>query len=118
MVFGMTTAALATTHTAQYHAGGKHSAPPGLHQGVVATVIGKAAGVAGILGVTLWFLVMLGIFIMDVGMSVIPAFLAYKCNPKHPYVMGLVGFFFSEIYLFQFLVRKFVIKEKGYCVGA
>ncbi len=118
MVFGMTTGALATTHIAQNHAGGKHSARPGLHSGVVASVIDAAASVAGIFGVTLWFLVMLGIFAMDVGMSIIPAFLAYKCNPKHPIVMGLVGFFFSEIYLFQFLVRKFVIKEKGYCAGA
>ena len=118
MVFGMTAAALASTHTGQYHGGGKHVAPPGLHKGAVAPVVAGAEAVAGVLGVTLWAVVMIAIGVMDLGMALIPAYLAYKCNPKNPFVMTLVGFAFSEIYLFQFLVRKFVIKEKGYCAGS
>lgn len=74
-------------------------------------------GVLGVVGVSLWVIVMIVTAVVDVGMAFIPAYLAYKCNPKHPIGMGLVGFFFSEIYLFVFLVRKFIIKEKGYCPG-
>lgn len=74
-------------------------------------------GVLGVIGVSLWVIVMFVTAVVDVGMAFIPAYLAYKCNPKHPIAMGVVGFLFSEIYLFVFLMRKFIIKEKGYCPG-
>ena len=106
MVLGITTAALASGHAAKSGAG---AAASGL--------IAGAEAVAGVLGATLWAVVMIAVVVIDVGMAIIPAYLAYKCNPKSPFVMTLVGFFFSEIYMFQFLLRKFVIKEKGYCAG-
>jgi len=95
------------THPSQKNVGGK---PMGA---IEATLF----GVLGVVGVSLWVIVMVVTAVVDVGMSFIPAYLAYKCNPKHPIAMGLVGFFFSEIYLFVFLMRKFIIKEKGYCPG-
>jgi len=95
------------THPSQKGAGGKPMGP------VEATLF----GVLGVVGVSLWVVVLIVTSVVDVGMSLIPAYLAYKCNPKHPIAMGLVGFFFSEIYLFVFLMRKFIIKEKGYCPG-
>lgn len=76
---------------------------------------GAADTAKAVVGGGLWIAVVLAIFVIDVGMAILPAMLAAKCNPKHPIMMGLVGFFFSEIYLFQFLLRKLVIKEPGYC---
>jgi len=43
--------------------------------------------------------------------------LAIRCNPNHEFAYGLLAFLFSEIYLIQFFIRKFVIKEKNYCTG-
>ena len=88
----------------------------GFHEkGAASTAKNVVGGVLGVAGATLWMAVMLAIFVIDVGMSILPAILAARCNPKHPFLMGLVGFFFSEIYMFQYLLRKLVLKQKGYC---
>lgn len=43
--------------------------------------------------------------------------IAVRCNPKNTFWYGLLAFLFSEIYLIQFAIRKFLIREKNYCVG-
>ena len=41
--------------------------------------------------------------------------IAVKCNPRSPIIMGIVAFFFDRIYLFQHVVRKYLMREKNYC---
>jgi len=41
--------------------------------------------------------------------------IAIKCNTKSPIIMGVIAFFFDRIYLFQHVVRKYLMKEKNYC---
>ena len=120
MVFGLTMLSYVSGHAAKRSAEdgqvthpsqkGARGKPKGL---IEATLF----GVLNVVGVSLWVIMMIVVAVIDVGMAFIPAYLAYKCNPKHPIAMGLVGFFFSEIYLFVFLMRKFIIKENGYCPG-
>jgi hypothetical protein len=92
--------------------GGKRGDPEAQIEGFTG---GHQGGAVGVIEMSVWVVMMLAILVLDVGMAVLPAMLAAKCNPKHPILMGLVGFFFSEIYLFQFLFRKLVINEPGYC---
>lgn len=41
--------------------------------------------------------------------------LAVHCNPNQKWLMGIVAFLFPEIYLLQFGIRKYLLKEAGYC---
>jgi ABC-type transport system involved in multi-copper enzyme maturation permease subunit len=41
--------------------------------------------------------------------------IATKCNPKTPVLMGIIAFLFDRIYLFQHVVRKYILREKNYC---
>ena len=41
--------------------------------------------------------------------------IAVKCNPRSPVIMGIVAFFFDRIYIFQHVVRKYLMREKNYC---
>ena len=41
--------------------------------------------------------------------------LAMNCNPNNKFGYGLLAFFFGDIYLLQWAIRKFLIGEKGYC---
>jgi len=43
--------------------------------------------------------------------------IAVRCNPNNQLVYGLIALLFSEIYIIQFFIRKYIIKEKNYCVG-
>jgi len=43
--------------------------------------------------------------------------LAVRCNPNNQLAYGLIAFLFSEIYLIQFFIRKYIIQEKNYCSG-
>ena len=43
--------------------------------------------------------------------------IAVRCNPKNTWVYGFIAFLFSEIYLIQFFIRKYLIREKNYCTG-
>jgi hypothetical protein len=117
MVFGLTTLSYISGHAAKRSAEGVSMTHPSNKGGGEKSIEATLLGVLSLVGISLWVLVMIVTVAVDVGMSLIPAYLAYKCNPEHPIVMGLVGFFFSEIYLFVFLMRKFIIKEKGYCPG-
>jgi hypothetical protein len=43
--------------------------------------------------------------------------LAVRCNPDNKIAYGIIAFLFSEIYLIQFFIRKYLIKEKNYCTA-
>ena len=48
--------------------------------------------------------------------GVVPAVLiATRCNPNNTIFYGIVAFLFADIYLFQWAIRKFVMKTEGYC---
>ena len=50
-------------------------------------------------------------------LTVVPAvIIAVSCNKGTQAILsGIVAFFFSDIYLFNYALRKFVYNEKGYC---
>ena len=56
-------------------------------------------------------------FILAVVFAVVPAVLvARQCNPEFKVRYGILAFFFSDIYIFQWAIRKFVINEPEYCM--
>ena len=57
---------------------------------------------------------LIAVFIL---LTVVPAVLiATGCNKGvNAAVSGIFAFLFSDIYLFNYAFRKFVLKEKGYC---
>ena len=55
-------------------------------------------------------------FILAVVLAVVPAVLiARQCNPEFKIRYGILAFLFSDIYIFQWAVRKFIMNEPGYC---
>jgi len=48
---------------------------------------------------------------------VLAIIIAVRCNPNNQFAYALIAFLFSEIYLIQFFIRKYIIKEKDYCKG-
>ena len=55
-------------------------------------------------------------FITIIIFQILPVMLiAVHCNPKSPVTYGIIAFLFPGIYLFQHAVRKYMMKEKGYC---
>jgi hypothetical protein len=55
-------------------------------------------------------------FLLAVVLAVVPAVLiARQCNPEFKVRYGILAFFFSDIYIFQWAVRKFIMNEPGYC---
>ncbi len=56
-------------------------------------------------------------FILAVVFAVVPAVLvAQRCNPEFKVRYGILAFFFSDIYIFQWAIRKFVMNEPEYCM--
>tara|TARA_Y100000590_G_scaffold401357_1_gene486152 strand:+ start:443 stop:763 length:321 start_codon:yes stop_codon:yes gene_type:complete len=56
-------------------------------------------------------------FILAVVLAVVPAVLvAQRCNPELKVRYGILAFFFSDIYIFQWAIRKFVMNEPEYCM--
>lgn len=48
--------------------------------------------------------------------TTIPAVLvAINCNKDRPILFGIIAFVFSDIYLLQWSIKKFVIKYPDYC---
>lgn len=47
--------------------------------------------------------------------AILAIVLAVRCNPDNKLAYGIIAFLFSEIYLIQFFIRKYLIKEKNYC---
>jgi hypothetical protein len=55
-------------------------------------------------------------FLLIVLFQILPVMLiAVNCNPKSPVTYGIIAFLFPGVYLFQHAVRKYLIKQKGYC---
>lgn len=49
-------------------------------------------------------------------MTTIPAVLvAINCNKDSKLLYGVIAFFFSDIYLVQWSIKKFILKHQGYC---
>ena len=49
-------------------------------------------------------------------LNAIPAILvAINCNKEKPILYGIFALIFSDLYLIQWAVRKFIFKEKNYC---
>ena len=58
-----------------------------------------------------WILVLIGIIF-----AVVPAILiARQCNPELKVRYSILAFFFADIYIFQWAIRKFLLHEKDYC---
>lgn len=58
-----------------------------------------------------WILMLIGIIF-----AVVPAILiARQCNPELKVRYGILAFFFADIYIFQWAIRKFLLHEKDYC---
>ena len=48
--------------------------------------------------------------------TTMPAVLvAINCNPNNKILYGLLGFFFSDLYLIQWSIKKFILKQENYC---
>ena len=48
--------------------------------------------------------------------TTIPAILvAVNCNKNNKLLYGLIGFFFSDIYLLQWSIKKFILRMPNYC---
>jgi hypothetical protein len=48
--------------------------------------------------------------------NAIPAILvAINCNKKNPIFYGLFALLFSDLYLIQWSIKKFIFKIDGYC---
>jgi hypothetical protein len=49
-------------------------------------------------------------------LTTIPAVLvAVNCNKNSKLLYGFIAFFFSDIYLLQWSIKKFIMKSSGYC---
>jgi len=49
-------------------------------------------------------------------LNAIPAILvAINCNKDKPILYGIFALIFSDLYLIQWAIRKFVLKDKNYC---
>ena len=49
-------------------------------------------------------------------LQIMPVMLiAVNCNPDSPVTYGIIAFLFPGVYLFQHAVRKYLLKQKGYC---
>ena len=56
-------------------------------------------------------------YIVSLIFSFIAVFIAVRCNPTKKIGYGILSFIFSEIYLLQFIIRKYAIKSPTYCLG-
>ena len=69
---------------------------------------GKSSTVISVLG---WLFLLINIVLV-----VVPAILiARQCNPELKIRYSILAFFFADIYIFQWAVRKFIIHEPNYC---
>ena len=40
---------------------------------------------------------------------------AINCNPNQKVLYGILAFLFSDIYLLQWAIKKFILKKDNYC---
>ena len=89
----------------------------------VSGMVSTAEATIGEMGMAGLFWIFVAAFIfLEVLATFMPMYIAYKCNAGKGYLTFgavLLAFAFSEIYLMQFLFRKFGFlgfgAEKGYC---
>ncbi len=55
--------------------------------------------------------------VISLGMVIMAVSIAVRCNPMNSIFYGFVAFLFSEIYLLQFAIRKYILHTPGYCGG-
>lgn len=56
------------------------------------------------------------ILLLIIIFQILPVMLiAVNCNPKSPVLYGIISFLFPGIYILQHAVRKYLMKENGYC---
>lgn len=56
------------------------------------------------------------IMLIAILFAVVPAILiARHCNPENKVTYGFLAFLFSDLYIFQWAIRKFVMLEPNYC---
>jgi hypothetical protein len=61
----------------------------------------------------IYIIICIGILLL---FTTVPAVLvAINCNRDAKLLYGIIGFFFSDIYLLQWSIKKFIINEKDYC---
>jgi len=54
--------------------------------------------------------------IISIVLVVVPAILiARQCNPELKIRYSILAFFFADIYIFQWAIRKFIMHEPNYC---
>ncbi len=54
--------------------------------------------------------------IISTVLVVVPAILiARQCNPELKIRYSILAFFFADIYIFQWAIRKFIMHEPNYC---
>ena len=41
--------------------------------------------------------------------------IAANCNPNNPIMYSIIAFLVPNIYLLQYAIRKYLMREKGYC---
>ena len=56
------------------------------------------------------------LLIISLSFTIFAVLVAFKCNPDNKLAYGLVGLLFPFIYLIQYSIRKYGLKEKGYCL--
>lgn len=59
----------------------------------------------------------LAIALFLVFIVILAIIIAVRCNPNNQFAYALIALLFSEIYLIQFFIRKYIIQEKNYCSG-
>jgi len=62
-----------------------------------------------------WVGIFTSIFVIFI--VILAVIIAVRCNPESPAAYVFLALFFSEIYLIQFFIRKYIIQEKNYCKG-
>tara|TARA_B100000767_G_C19297794_1_gene342254 strand:+ start:150 stop:440 length:291 start_codon:yes stop_codon:yes gene_type:complete len=61
----------------------------------------------------IYIIVYIGLLLL---FTTIPAVLvAINCNKNNKVLYALVGFLFSDIYLLQWSIKKFILKSENYC---
>ena len=48
-------------------------------------------------------------------MTIPSVLIAVNCNPNNKIMYGFIAFIFSDIYLLQWSIRKFIFKSPNYC---
>ena len=54
--------------------------------------------------------------VLTIIFHILPVMLiAANCNPNNPIMYSIIAFLVPNIYLLQYAIRKYLMREKGYC---